>query len=237
MVTRKTTNAWILAGEIPWCSVFPRTSSEEMRFVVKEFPEKVRRKQPVFLLDGKEVDINLLARQIRGLPFINDETPFTEEELNRMVHRNRMIEVEEIRRETMRFRSLIPVYDIEFDRHDIDNAPIHGITLVKQLAQSATLVKQLAQSASLFNLPQTYDLRSADGVRATYGVAFQPQDWNNSERFFYIRETVLRSSLRKHGGTLVWAVWGERELSYEQIINARHDLPVVRGVFQKIYRY
>jgi hypothetical protein len=217
----------VFSGEIPWCSVFPRTSSEEMRFVVREFPVKVRRKQAQFFLDGTEVDINLLARQLRGLPLINDETPFTEEELNRMVHRNRMIEVEEIRRETMRFRPVIPVCDFQFDRHDIDNVPIYGISLTKQLAQTA----------NLFNIPQTYDLRSAEGVRATHEVTFQPQDWNNSERFFYIRETVLRSLLKKQGWTLVWAVWGERELSHEQIINARRDLPAVRGDFQKIYRY
>jgi hypothetical protein len=219
----------VFSGEIPWCSVFRRTYTEEMRFVVKESPVRVRRKQPVFFLDGKEVDINLLARQMRGLLLINNETPFTEEELNRMVHRNRMVEVEEIRRETMSFRPMIPVCDLQFDRHDIDNIPIHGISLTKQLAQTA----------NLFNIPQTYDLRTAEGIRATYEVTFQPQDWNNSERFFYIRESVLRALLTKHGWNLVWAVWGERELSHEQIINARReDLADLRdGDFQRIYRY
>jgi len=109
----------VFSGEIPWCSVFPRTYAEDMRFVLHEFPVKVRRRQPVFFLDGKEVDIKLLARQIHGLPLLNDETAFTEEELNRMVHRNRMIEVEQIRQETMRFRPVIPVCDLQLDRHDI----------------------------------------------------------------------------------------------------------------------
>lgn len=219
----------VFAGEIPWCNVFPRIYSEDMSFVVKESTVKVRRKQPVFFLDGKEIDINVLARQVRGLPLSNDETAFTEEELNRIVHRKRMIEVEEIRRETKRFRPLIPVYDLEFEPHDVDDVPIRGITLAKQLAQGANLV----------NLPQTYDLQNADGVRATYGVTFQPQDWNNSERFFFIRESVLRAILKKHDWHLVWAMWGERELSYEQIMNVRREdiADVPNGDFQRIYRY
>jgi hypothetical protein len=219
----------VFAGEVPWCDVFPRTFLEDISFVVSERTVKVRRKEPVFFLDGNEIDINTLARQVHELPLRDDETAFTEEELARIVHRNRMIEVEEVRRETKRFRPLIPVYDFEFEPHDVDDVPIRGITLAKQLAQSA----------SLFNLPQTHDLQSADGVRATYGVTFQPQDWNNSERFFFIRESVLRAILKKHDWRLVWAVWGERELSLDQIKNVRReDLADLQdGDFQRIHRY
>ncbi|MGZ5482420.1 MAG: hypothetical protein ACXWID_10595 [Pyrinomonadaceae bacterium] len=218
----------VFAGEIPWCEVFPRTHSEVMSFVVKETPVKVRRKQPVFFLDGREIDIDLLRRQVHDLPLRNDETAFTEEELNRMVYRNRMIGVDEIRRETKRFRSIIPVYDFEFEPHDVDDIPIRGITLAKQLSQSANLV----------NLPQTYDLQNADGVRATYGVAFQPQDWNNSERFFFIRDTILRELLKKEDWVLVGAVWGERELSYDELTTWQRnseaaDLP--KGDFQTVH--
>ncbi len=219
----------VLAGEVPWCDVFPRTYSEDMTFVIKESTVKVRRKQPVFFLDGKEIDITLLAGQVHGLPLRNDETAFTEEELKRMVHRNRMVEVEEMRRETKRFRPLIPVYDLEFEPHDVDDIPVRGITLAKQLAQAANLV----------NLPQTHDLQSVEGGRATYGVTFQPQDWNNSERFFFVRESVLRTILKKQDRRLVWAVWGERELSLDQIKNVRReDLADLQdGDFQNIYRY
>ncbi|HMG73651.1 MAG TPA: hypothetical protein VK582_09125 [Pyrinomonadaceae bacterium] len=219
----------VFAGEVPWCDVFPKTSLEDIDFVVSERTVKVRHKKPVFFLDGKEIDINTLARQVNGLPLRDDETAFTEEELARLVHRNRMIEVEEVRRETKRFRPLIPVYDLEFEPHDVDDVPIRGVTLAKQLAQGA----------NLFNLPQTHDLQTADGVRATFGVTFQPQDWNNSERFFFIRQSVLRAILKKHDWRLVWAVWGERELSVDQIKNvSREDLADLQGGdFQRIYRY
>jgi hypothetical protein len=219
----------VFAGEIPWCDVFPRTYLEDISFVVSERTVKVRHKKPVFFLDGKEIDINTWARQVHGLPLRDDETAFTEEELARLVHRSRMIEVEEVRRETKRFRPLIPIYDLEFEPHDVDDVPIRGITLAKQLAQGA----------NLFNLPQTHDLQTADGVRATYGVTFQPQDWNNGERFFFIRESVLRAILKKRDWRLVWAVWGERELSVDQIKNvSRDDLADLQdGDFQRIYRY
>jgi hypothetical protein len=219
----------VFAGEVPWCDVFPRTYSEDMTFIVKESTVTVRRKQPVFLLDGKEIDINLLGRQVHGLPLRDDETAFNEEQLNRMVQKNRMIEVEEKRRETKRFRPLIPVCDLEFEPHDVDDFPIRGITLAKQLAQAANLV----------NLPQTYDLQSTDGVRATYGITFQPQDWNNSERFLFVRESILRAILKKQDWRLVWAVWGERELSFDQITNVRREVlaDLQDGDFQRIYPY
>jgi hypothetical protein len=146
-----------------------------------------------------------------------------------MVQKNRMIEVEEKRRETKRFRPLIPVYDLEFEPHDVDDIPIRGITLAKQLAQAANLV----------NLPQTHDLQNTDGVRATYGITFQPQDWNNSERFLFVRESILRAILKKQDCRLVWAVWGERELSFDQITNVRReDLADLQdGDFQRVYPY
>jgi hypothetical protein len=46
--------------------------------------------------------------------------------------------------------------------------------------------------------------------------------------------------LRKHGLSLVWAVWGERELSYGQLDRARQggDLAgQAYGNFQAVYLY
>lgn len=218
----------ILSGEVPWCDAFPKAYAEDMRFVVKESTVKVRRKRPFFFLDGKEIDVDLLARQLHELQ-LNPEEALTEDELNRVTYLNRIIDVEEPRKEIRRFRPLVPIHDLELDSH-IDDSSIHGITLAKQLAQSA----------GLLNLPQTYDLQSADGVRATFGLAFQAGDWNNSERFFFIRETVLRPLLQKHNWVLVWAVWGERELSHSKVLDARRagalaDLSYVD--FQTIHRF
>ena len=88
---------------------------------------------------------------------------------------------------------------------------MHGITLGKQFAQRCGLV----------HLPQTHDLQTKDGVRATLGIACRAHDFNNSERFLFVREDILRTYLRKHDLAMVWAVWGERELSYKQIERAR----------------
>lgn len=219
----------ILSGEVPWCDAFPKAYAEDMPFVVKESTVKVRRKRRFFFLDGKEINVDLLARQLHGQP-LNGEPALTEDELNRVTYHNRIIEVEEPRQEIRRFRPLVPVHDLQLDSHDVDDVPIRGITLAKQLAQSAGLV----------NLPQTYDLQSADGVRATCGLTFQPQDWNNSERFFFIRETVLRALLDKRNWALVWAVWGERELSHTKILDARRTgvlADLSYGDFQTIHRF
>jgi hypothetical protein len=39
----------------------------------------------------------------------------------------------------------------------------------------------------------------------------------NSERFFFIREAILKALLQKHRWALVWAIWGERQLSSKQM--------------------
>lgn len=209
---------YTFAGEVPWCDTFPKTKATDLRFVVKERTVKARRKRPFYFLDGKPINLtamDLVRFRIFGLPTEEDteSTQLTEEDLKRVVRRDRLVEVEEVQRETRKFRTLIPVHGLSWERRNVDNVPIHGITLAKRLAQTAGLV----------NLPQTHDLQTKEGIRATYGIAFRPQDFNNSERFFFIRENILRALLKKTGLALVWAVWGERRLSYKQLERARPD--------------
>ena len=42
---------YTFAGEMPWCSAFPKTEPDEMRFVVKERKVMVKRKRKVLTLD------------------------------------------------------------------------------------------------------------------------------------------------------------------------------------------
>jgi len=176
---------------------------------------KVKRRRPFFFLDGEPLSLSAvdLARfKLFGMPPSNESSRLkTQDDLTRVIRRDRIVEVEEVRKQIKRYRCVIPVLDYDWENHDVDDLSLHGITLAKRLAQTASLV----------HLPQTHDLQTKKGVRATYGTAFHPQEFNNSEKFFFIRETILRSILQKHGWSLVWAVWGERELSHKQLERAR----------------
>jgi hypothetical protein len=170
--------------------------------------------------------------QVFGFDLTNEtgRTTLSEEDLARVVRRDRVVEVVEIQKDFRTFRTIIPVIDFGWEGSNVENLPVHGVGLSKQLAQSAGLV----------HLPQTHDLQMQKGVRATCGIAFRPQDFHNSERFFFIREGILRELLRKNGWALVWAVWGERELSSKQMERARPEGELAglgHADFKAVYRF
>jgi hypothetical protein len=209
---------YTFAGEMPWCSAFPNTRPVEMRFVVKEHKLMVKRKRQVLTLDGEPLSLtqmDLLQIKMFGWPpsGVASQEALTEDDLKRIVSEEVIEDVEEVRQDFRKFRAWIPVLDFDWEKRNVDNVPVHGITLGKRFAQSSGLV----------HLPQTHDLQTKDGVRATHGITVHPQDFNNSERFFFIRENILRALLKKLNMSVVWAIWGERELSNKQMERARPD--------------
>jgi len=226
---------YTFAGEMPWCTTVPNSGPTELCFEISEKKVIVKRKRPFYFLDGKPLDlspIDLMRRKAFGFgPEGNCRNPpvLTDEDLARVVRQDRMVETEEVRKEVQRFRTLIPVIEFGWEGRTVENHSIHGISLAKELARSAGLV----------HLPQTHDLQTQDGTRATFGTAFRPEEFDNGERCFFIRENILRASLRKHEYALVWAVWGERELSYKQIERAGPDGDLAglgHADFKAIYR-
>jgi hypothetical protein len=226
---------YTFAGEMPWCSAFPDTAPSIIEFKIAERRVKVRRRKSFFYLDGKQLDLTqidvLLLRAPQPIPApLAKRASLTKEDLVRVEVRDRFVEVEEVRSDVRRSRSIIPAVHLTWEGRDVENRSTGGITLTKQLARSAGLV----------HLPQTLDLETKQGIRATYGIVARPHDFNNSQRFFFIRKDILDSLLRKHGLSLVWAVWGERELSYGQLDRARQSGNLAGqayGNFQAVYRY
>ena len=231
----KPSTHYTFAGEIPWCSTFPNTEPDEMRFVAKERKVKVKKKRSVLFLDGQPVGLtqmNLLRSTVFGLPPASErqEDSFTEADLNRIVVKHVIEEVDEVKHDFRKFRVWIPVLDFSWEGRNVDNVPVHGVTLGKQFAKSAGLV----------HLPQTHDLQMKNGLRATRGIARRAHDYNNSESFFFVRQEVLRSYLKKRDLVMVWAVWGERELSYKQMERARPDGDLAglsHADFQEVIRF
>lgn len=225
------------AGEIPWSSAFPKTEREELQFVVKERTVSVRRKCQAFFLDEKrlsETQMRMLrVRKIFGVPPFEtepQEEALKVEDWDRIVTRNVIEEVEEVQQDIRKFRAWIPVLDFSWQGRNMDNVPVYGITLAKQFAQSSRLV----------HLPQTHDLQTKDGVRATQLTEWGEDAINNRERLFFIREEILRAYLKKHDLEVVRAVWGERELSHKQLhrVHSDDELQGVQSAdFQAVTRF
>lgn len=220
------------AGEIPWCDAFRKTEFVDLQFVIKERKVKVKRKRPFYFLDGKPIQVtpfDLMRIRIIGpsTDIGSDQPSLTEDDLKRVVRQERMVKVEETQKDLHKLQTLIPVYDLRLVGRSVDNLPISGITLAKQLAQGAKLI----------HLPQTYDLQTKNGERATYGVVARPHDFKNSQKFFFVRESILQEILRKHKLSLVWAIWGERELSYKKMMAAKSGGETLYANFQSCHLY
>jgi len=226
---------YTFAGEMPWCSAFPKTEPDEMRFVIKERRVMVKKKRQIFTLDGAPLSFNqmdMLRIKMLGLPpsGLATQEALAGDDLKRIVSKVVIEDMEEVQQNFRKIRTWSPVIDFGWEGGNVDNVSVHGVTLGKQFAQGS----------GLNHLPQTHDLQTKEGVRATHGVSRRAHDINNRESLFFIREDILRVHLKKHDLAMVWAVWGERQLSYKQMERARPDGDLAglsHGDFQTVIRF
>ncbi|ANV88914.1 NACHT domain-containing NTPase [Picosynechococcus sp. PCC 7117] len=199
---------YTFSGEIPWCETFPENNDCEFSFMVKEETIKVERMEQRFFLDGKQLDlshVDIVRLRLLGTNAWEDgKLKLSEEELERIEIREIPVEVEEVEQDIITYHTLIPVCDFSWEnsRSAANNAS-HATTLVKEIASDLKLIGQ----------PQTFDLVTNTGVKATCEVSDRSDDFNNSQSLFYMREELLRDYLEKNDLALVWAVWGERGYS------------------------
>lgn len=198
---------YTFAGEIPWCDTFPKNGMNKFTFVTQERVVKVRRKRAFHYLDGKKISLTPADQvlypileencRLRSVP-----PALSQEDIKRIKIRWMMIEEDEVRRTLMHFNALIPVRDFAWEARSLENESVHGTTLAKELAHDLRFVGK----------PQTLDLFTKDGTRATISVADR-EDYFNSQHLFLIKKRFLEQYLKKRKMTLVWVIWGERELS------------------------
>lgn len=205
---------YAFSGELPWSSIIPNIGPQKINFVPSEKTVLVEETRTEFLLDGKLIGTDHLIQlppELFKISVNSDETNILDEEIERIESREVIEEVERVEQEFKELEAILPVLDFSWEGRSAENEAIHGISLARELAQNADLI----------HLPQTHDLQTTEGVRATYGITWRPDDWNNSHKFFYIRRDILKELLSQMGMSLIWAIWGERELSYKQHERAR----------------
>ncbi len=203
---------YVFAGEIPWCTVFPENGFTEIQFILKSEKSVIQRPEPRLFIDGKIIDAEAIELQLRNLFGPNAGDPgelakLDDEELKRIEVREVLTDVEEVKEEYAEYKAMVPVRDFEWESY-------HSIT--NDAGRAVTLAKGISVELNLLEKPQTFDLFSSEGIRATVNVA-EEEGFNNQQSMFYMREDMLRAFLQKNRLTLVWAIWGERGYSHDRL--------------------
>ena len=185
---------YTFAGEIPWCETFLENGMSELAFVVNEKTVKVQKTQPEIYLE----------RTIAGNAFY------------RVRVREDLVEVEEVQKEYVKFKVMIPVCDFGWESYH---------TVASDAGRARTLAKEIALSLEIIGQPQTFDMFSLDGKRVTRSISDQRSDFGNGQSMFFIREDLLKTYLAKNDLSLIWAIWGERQTLYssDRIDDIAHD--------------
>ena len=206
---RKPEVFYTFAGEIPWCGTFPNNAQSQFPFDAV----KAERPQPELYPDGAKLEramMNLIQRIESG--DASGETEYQQniddEDLNRIVVRGVPVEVAGVRKENAKFNALIPVCDFGWEGHQ---------TAASDAGHATTLAKELTSDLGLIGQPQTFDLFTKAGIKATLNLAYQGKDFNNRQAMFFIRENLLKIFLEKNDFALVWVISGGREYSSDQI--------------------
>ncbi len=226
---------YTFAGEIPWCETFLENGACEFSFVVEEETVQVERMEPRFFLDGKQLDlshVDIVRLRSLGTNAQEDgKLKLSEEELERLETREILVDAEEVHQHTITYNALIPVRDFRWESSR-SNA--------NDVSHATTLAKEIASDLKLIGQPQTFDLVTSKGVKATCNVSDRSHDFNNGQSLFYMREELLRDFLKENDLSLIWAVWGERQYSSNQVNKLFHgpDHPdPVYVVYSFIKRY
>lgn len=112
-----------------------------------------------------------------------------------------------MKREFAKFNVLIPVCDFGWEGYQ---------TAASEAGTAITLAKEISSDLELIGQPQTFELFTKRGEMATFNICDQSNDYNNSQRMFFIKENLLNEYLKKNNLSLIWAIWGEREYSSDQ---------------------
>jgi hypothetical protein len=209
---------YTFAGEIPWCDTFLKNGQSEFSFITSETTIKVQQIQQELYLDGEKLEftkMDLIRLRLFGdaIGELKEKQHISDKDIERIETRDVSIEVDEIEEVYAKFDSLIPVCDFGWESYHTDASDAgHATTLAKEIALDLELVGQ----------PQTFDLYTKDGVKATFNISDHSEGIHNNHSMFFMREDLLKMYLERKDIVLIWAIWGEREYSYDQIEKLFH---------------
>jgi hypothetical protein len=224
---------YTFAGEIPWCTTFTNNGKTRLRFILEERRVKVKRRQFVYFVDGKPItasaSYSLTFPLLDQLIAIKNSPTAALPDMPSIELRRKLVEVEEVQQRTIDFDVMIPVCDFGWEGTTIDDAYVNSPTLGKEIATSMRLVA----------IPQSLDLQTKDGARATCCVEHEGRAHQNSQRLFFIKEDLFRKYLQRKDCSLICVIWGERQIATNLVEQwrggSKEDGPSYK-VFSKVLR-
>lgn len=201
---------YLFGGEIPWCDNYRENGLSELSFLIDKIPIKVKQKQYEYFLDDKSLGKSSGDLGISFFKRISDNNQtllkYSEEELDRIKVKESFVEIDDYKLEYKKYNVIIPVREFSWEGYQ---------TFASIPGRSISLAKEIASFLKLNSHPQTFDLYTKDGIKATINLSNRNYELKNNESWFFIREDLLNNYLIKHELTLIWAVWGEREYSHK----------------------
>lgn len=207
---------YLYAGEIPWSNTFPENKWEELEFVIGKEIKQISKEELILLKESSPISGE-------------EEAEFFEEIAEILAEQD-----EEALGSALEKHGLTPVLQTVFREEEIDEIekyevliPVHHFSCsYQQTFESGggctILAKQLCNQLNLMGQPQTFDLFSRDGQRAT--ISLQNRDESeaieeNAQHFLYIRKELLDRYLMNEESELVWIIWGERQYAISTMAN------------------
>jgi hypothetical protein len=172
---------------------------------MKEERIKVKREKTAVFLDGKEIELsNFDISRILGRPTLSLEGQkgLSDDDLKRIQVRKKLVVEEETSRHTKKIKAFIPVRQFGWEKRNLENESVHGMSLARELASNEKLVMR----------PQIFDFFTRQGERVTINFTNE-ENHRNTQRVLLMREDLLKQYLNKKKLALIWVIWGEREYS------------------------
>ena len=189
---------YTFAGEIPWCSTFPENGFSEFPFVTKEKPVRVQRTRCEFYFNNKKLDQDQMLEIVSQ---IEDQEQSSDYKIKRIEVREVVEEVDEIEREYASYKFLIPVCDFDWESYH---------SMVNDAGHATTLAKEISLELDLIGQPQTFDLFTKEGKRATLCISDRDNGYDNNQSIYFISEELLTTYLNNNSYSLIWVVQGDR---------------------------
>ena len=150
----------------------------------------------------------------------------TNDEGIKFIRHDEMEEYQETQNEYETFQAIMPVCDL---KQDVTDGEVGSIS---------TLTKKLVLDMELIGQPQSFDLHTKCGEKASCLVSDKQEAYKNNHSIFYLKEDLLIKFMEENELSLIWAIWGERNYSFSWPHRPDDSLPEPRyAVFSSVKAY
>lgn len=211
---------YTFAGEIPWCEVFPKNGMYEFPFVVGKEKKKVIKTQKGLYLNGEKSE-SVPPDLVRKFIYDHNRKDSSDQhekpeghEIDDIEIREVAVETEEIIEEYEKIEALVPVCDFGWEGYQ---------SITSDTGYGTTLAKEISLYLDLVGYPQTFDLYTKNGKKATLNISNKNGVHNNYQSLLFMRKGLLETYLDSHDLELIWVVWGERKYLSNRYFNQTRD--------------